>query len=186
MIGERNDLQKNISRRAHIIPEYLKHPKDPLIAPLAFDYDEKRKDFNSVKMKTPAGVVMATKEEWAFKAPNMNDNNYNISIGRSLMQSLPFIDLKEVVGMKPDQFVAFANAKHEKWTLELPRMPTIYVQEWIDGETTYSMENKPGLSYKVIAKIENYIVTDIPQEKVPDKKQMLEDLFKKIIEVAFT
>lgn len=163
--------------------EFITHPIMPIdsvIAPHAADfYDEKRKEYNF--MKTTNGTKH--EDNWKFKAPNMNDNNYKISIGRNLMQSLPLIEMKDIVGKTPDQVMDLANKKFREWEPSYPKMPCIYVYEDRDGETHYS--KTCPLKDRMIAKIDHYIVTDIPQLKVPDKKQVVEDLLRKVVEVMF-
>ena len=99
------------------------------------------------------------------------------------MQSLPLIEMKDIVGKTPDQVMDLANKKFREWEPSYPKMPCIYVYEDRDGETHYS--KTCPLKDRMIAKIDHYIVTDIPQLKVPDKKQVVEDLLRKVVEVMF-
>ena len=91
----------------------------------------------------------------------------NISVGQKLMQDLPFIELKEIVGMQPSQVMEYANTKFKQWEPSLPKMPCIYVYETQNGGTIFQQEYDPCGA--PIAKIDHYIVTDIPK---PEEKPL--------------
>jgi len=105
----------------------------------------------------------------------------NVAAGRKLMQSLPLIEMKEIVGMQPSQVMDLANKKFAQWEPTYPKMPTIYIYENNLGETMYQLEaHHSGAAWKLIAKIEHYTITDLPQEKpVPKPIEVFEDAFDK-------
>lgn len=86
--------------------------------------------------------------------------------GRELMKTLPFISLNEIALLKPDQIVQYVNDKHSSWKEVLPKMPTLYSNEYPDGSVLWSQTKDPD-SKQMITHYAAPI--EIPKLKTPDK-----------------